>query len=147
MVAQAIDDLHATWPGRSILHERVGDAVCHMDSARFEQIASNLIGNALQHSPVTGDVHIETRGDFDTVCFSVRNRGKPISTELMAQLFGPLRRGDNAGHRTGSLGLGLFIVHHLVDAHGGTIDVASDEAEGTRFTVRLPRSRAGRVPS
>jgi len=145
LVAQAVEDLHPTWPERSIVHERVGEAMSHIDQARFEQIAANLIGNALQHSPAATPVTIETRGESDAVFFSVQNEGRPISPDLVAQLFTPLRRGEDAGHRRGSIGLGLFIVHHLVERHGGTIAVKSSEAEGTRFTVRLPRSvfRAG----
>lgn len=140
LVAQAVEDLHTTWPERSIVHERVGEAKSHIDQARFEQIAANLIGNALQHSPATTAVTIETRGESDAVFFSVQNHGKPISPEAAAQLFTPLRRGEDAGRRRGSIGLGLFIVQHLVERHGGTIAVRSSEAEGTRFTVRLPRS-------
>lgn len=140
LVAQAVDELHATWPDRSIVHERVGEAMSHIDQARFEQIAANLIGNALQHSPAATPVNIETRGESDAVFFSVQNTGRPISPELVAQLFMPLRRGEDAGRRRGSIGLGLFIVHHLVERHGGTIAVESSEAAGTRFTVRLPRS-------
>jgi len=147
VVAQAVDDLHATWPDRAIVHERVGEAVSHIDQARVEQIAANLIGNALQHGPATAPVRIETRGEIDAVSFSVHNQGRAISTELITQLFAPLRRGENAGHRRGSIGLGLFIVHHLVEAHGGTIDVSSSDAAGTCFTVRLPRSRTLRSPS
>jgi len=140
LVAQAVEDMHATWPERRIVHERVGEATSQIDQARFEQIATNLIANALQHSPATTAVNIETRGESDAVFFSVQNEGKPISPELTAQLFAPLRRGGDAGHRRGSIGLGLFIVHHLVERHGGTISVRSNEADGTRFTVRLPRA-------
>jgi PAS domain S-box-containing protein len=142
LVAQAIEDLHTTWPERSIVHERVGEAISPIDQARFEQIAANLIGNALQHSPATSCVNIETRGEADAVLFSVQNTGRPIAPELVAQLFTPLRRGQDAGRRRGSIGLGLFIVHHLVERHGGTITVESTEGAGTRFTVRLPRASA-----
>jgi signal transduction histidine kinase len=58
----------------------------------------------------------------------------------MLQLFAPLRRGEHAGYQQGSIGLGPFIVQHLVSAHGGTIDVSSSSLAGTCFTVRLPRS-------
>jgi signal transduction histidine kinase len=145
LVAQAVEDVHATWPERAIVHKRVGEAMSCIDQARFEQIAANLIGNALQHSPATTPVTIETRGESDAVFFSVQNEGRPISPELVAQLFAPLRRGEDAGRRRGSIGLGLFIVHHLVERHGGTIAVRSSEAEGTRFTVRLPRSSSPRL--
>lgn len=138
IVDQALDDLRSIWPGRSLEHQRVGDGSSSLDEDRMLQIIMNLVGNALQHSPATSTVRVETRGDSGMVVFSVMNEGRPIPTELMSQLFAPLRRGESAGHRQGSLGLGLFIVHHLVLAHGGTIDVISNETEGTRFTIRLP---------
>jgi signal transduction histidine kinase len=140
LVAQAVEDLHATWPDRSIIHERIGEATSQLDAARVEQIASNLIGNALQHSPAASVVRVETRGELEAVYFSVLNEGRPIPNDLIPKLFAPLSRGDNAGVRRGSIGLGLFIVHHLVLAHGGSIDVSSTETLGTRFTVRLPRA-------
>lgn len=146
VVAQAVDDLHTTWPGRVILHERFGEAEACFDQTRVEQIVLNLIGNALQHSPPATTVLVETRGEGEAVVFNVTNRGQAISGDLLQQLFTPLRRGANAGYQTGSIGLGLFIVHHLVLAHGGTIDVTSSELEGTCFTVRLPRAWPGGYP-
>lgn len=140
VVAQAVTDLETTWPGRAIVHERFGEAVSCLDPSRVEQILLNLIGNALQHSPPATAVMVESRGEADTVVFSVTNRGKPIPNDVMLQLFTPLRRGEHAGYQRGSIGLGLFIVQHLVSAHGGTIDVSSTQLAGTCFTVRLPRS-------
>jgi signal transduction histidine kinase len=139
VVAQAVDDLQANWPERCIVHERFGDAISQLDQARVEQMAANLIGNALQHGTPGSVVRVETHGDESSVSFSVTNQGRPIPEDVMHQLFSPMRRGGNAGHRRGSIGIGLFIVHQLVLAHGGTIGVSSSEAEGTRFTVRLPR--------
>jgi signal transduction histidine kinase len=140
VVAQAVSDLETTWPGRAIVHERFGEAVACLDHSRVEQILLNLIGNALQHSPPATAVMVESRGEADTVVFSVTNRGKPIPNDVMLQLFTPLRRGEHAGYQRGSIGLGLFIVQHLVTAHGGTIDVSSNQLAGTCFTVRLPRT-------
>ena len=67
---------------------------------------------------------------------TVRNEGSVIPSDLLDTLFEPFRRGD----RRGSIGLGLFITREIVQAHGGTIGVTSSHADGTRFTVRLPRS-------
>ncbi|MET0412868.1 MAG: HAMP domain-containing sensor histidine kinase [Polyangiaceae bacterium] len=139
LVAQAIDDLRTTSPHREIVHERVGDATSRFDQARIEQVVTNLIGNALQHSPPMTPVLVETRGEPAAIVLSVQNHGYPMPEAVMRQLFTPLRRGDNAGARRGSVGLGLFIVHQLVLAHGGTVEVSSSEVDGTRFTVRLPR--------
>jgi sigma-B regulation protein RsbU (phosphoserine phosphatase) len=139
LVAQAIDDLRTTSPHREIEHARVGDATSRFDQARVEQIVTNLIGNALQHSAPMTPVLVETRGEPTAIVLSVKNHGDPIPDAVKRQLFTPLQRGENAGARRGSVGLGLFIVHQLVLAHGGTVEVSSSEADGTRFTVRLPR--------
>ena len=80
-------------------------------------------------------------GTPDGVLLSVHNDGRPISPDLLPHLFDPFRRGE--GHRdkglTQGLGLGLYIAHEIVSAHGGTIEVTSSEEGGTRFQVRLPR--------
>jgi sigma-B regulation protein RsbU (phosphoserine phosphatase) len=58
---------------------------------------------------------------------------------MALRLFQPLQRGEHPDAGRRSIGLGLLIVKHVVEAHGGSVDVASCEAEGTTFTVRLPR--------
>ena len=70
----------------------------------------------------------------------VRNRGAVIPPEDLMRLFEPFERGAGAKTSSGrSLGLGLYIAKQIVAAHGGTIAVRSTEADGTIFTVRLPR--------
>jgi signal transduction histidine kinase len=138
VVEAALEDLRSNWPGRIVAHKKTGTALSFLDQDRITQVVRNLIGNALQHSPVESQVLVETRGDTAGVVFTVHNHGRPIPAELLPRLFAPMRRGEGAGHRQGSLGLGLFIVHHLVLAHGGTIDVRSSELDGTHFTIRLP---------
>jgi signal transduction histidine kinase len=139
ITAQALDDVRVTWPGRTVEHERLGVAESYLDEDRVAQVITNLVNNALQHSPPGTKVLVETRGDSECAVLTVTNFGSAIPTELIPQLFSPLRRGDSAGHRRGSLGLGLFIVRHLVVAHDGTIDVRSNSSEGTRFTIRFPK--------
>jgi signal transduction histidine kinase len=138
IAAQALEDVRATWPGREIDHERLGVAESYIDEDRVAQVVSNLVNNALQHSSPTTKVFVQTRGEPASAVLSVTNFGPPIPAELLAQLFWPLRRGEGAGARRGSLGLGLYIVRHLVDAHQGSIDVVSNDKDGTRFTIRLP---------
>jgi signal transduction histidine kinase len=138
IAAQALEDVRATWPGRDVEHERVGTAESFLDEDRVAQIILNLVNNALQHSPPATKVFVQTRGELGEVVLSVTNAGPPIPDTLIAELFSPLRRGESAGARRGSLGLGLFIVHHLVVAHAGSIDVTSNGTDGTRFTIRLP---------
>jgi len=104
----------------------------------------NLIGNALQHGARRGKVTLTLSGDGDEVTLRVHNLGQPIAEDAIATLFDPLVRSPSEdisqpGTST-SLGLGLFIIKEVVDAHQGRIDVISTEAEGTTFTVVLPRN-------
>jgi signal transduction histidine kinase len=86
-------------------------------------------------------VTIESHGGEEGWTLSVHNLGEPIPRDLLPHLFDPFRRGGEGG--TGkaqrNLGLGLFIVRAVVEAHGGTIDVVSARRKGTRFIARLPR--------
>lgn len=73
----------------------------------------------------------------------VHNEGAPIPPDLLPHLFDAMQRGHNDTARR-SVGLGLFIVYHIVRAHGGSVSVRSTAADGTTFLVRLPRSPAAR---
>ncbi len=118
-----------------------GEATLEADPARLAQVISNLVGNALQHG-AGSPVRIQLSGQPREVVLSVHNEGLPILPELLPHVFEPFRRGhavDPAGERHGSVGLGLFIVREIVAAHGGQVEVASSDAGGTTFTVRLPR--------
>jgi signal transduction histidine kinase len=85
---------------------------------------------------------VRTRGQEQAFTLQVHNLGKAISPKLLPRIFDPLMRGTEGADLTGrSLGLGLFIVDHLVRAHGGTVEVNSEEPQGTTFTVRLPRTQ------
>ncbi|RKG96028.1 ATP-binding protein, partial [Corallococcus sp. CA047B] len=111
------------------------------DPDRLSQVVQNLITNALKYSPEDTAVLVETRGEADAVVLSVHNQGAPIPPERLKALFQPLQRGteevDTAGR---SVGLGLYIVQSIVDAHGGHIGVQSTAEVGTTFTVRLSRA-------
>ncbi len=70
---------------------------------------------------------------------TVRNTGNPIPPELAGRIFEPLLQ---LGQRIGGVGLGLFITREIVRAHGGSIEMTSDERAGTAFQVRVPRGLA-----
>ena len=105
------------------------------------RIASNLVGNALQHSPASGTVRVDVRDEGDRVLLETSNAGPPIPSEVLPHLFESGRRGPPGRGRKESsgLGLGLYIVQQIVLAHGGTISVRTSAEEGTTFTVSLPR--------
>ena len=121
-----------------------GDVEGLWDPSRISQLLQNLIGNALQHGARQGEISLSVTGSADAVTLRVHNRGIPITEDAVGTLFDPLVRSPSEdptlpGTST-SLGLGLFIVKEVVDAHHGQIDVTSTQAEGTTFTVVLPKN-------
>jgi signal transduction histidine kinase len=123
-----------------VLHVH-GDTRGVWDAGRIDQLLQNLIGNALQHGSNTQQVTLTLQEEADAVCLSVHNFGTPIPEEALGTIFDPLVRSadEEPGQPSTSLGLGLFIVREVVNAHGGTIEVSSNEADGTRFSVVLPK--------
>jgi signal transduction histidine kinase len=141
-VRRVVTEVRLAWPDRRIAFQANGDGWGEWDGDRLAQVVTNLVGNALQHSPKDTPVRVSTRSEGEDVLLEVHNEGLPISPEVLPGLFEPYQRGPDAGARQGSLGLGLFITRQIVLGHGGTIDVSSSEEEGTTFTVRLPRRLA-----
>lgn len=136
-VVEEAETAHA----RAVHLEVSGNPRGHWDSDRLSQLVSNLVGNALQHSPPETAVRLTVRDAHECALLEVNNQGAPIPADRLHQIFEPFRRGETT--TSAGLGLGLYIAERIVDAHGGTITVASTEQEGTTFFVRLPRSRAG----
>lgn len=120
----------------------LGDTHGTWDGVRLGQLLQNLIGNALQHGANKRDVTVTLTGETDAVCLTVHNFGQPIPEDALGTIFDPLVRSadEELGQPSTSLGLGLFIVKEVVNAHQGTISVTSSETEGTLFTVVLPRN-------
>jgi sigma-B regulation protein RsbU (phosphoserine phosphatase) len=140
LTAQVVDEVLITRPERHVALETQGEAQGLWDADRLAQVVQNLVGNALQHTTEDAAVRVRTRGEARHVVLEVHNTGPAISTEDLPRLFEPFQRGRDARAGGGrSMGLGLHITSHIVQAHGGTIEVRSSEEEGTTFTVRLPR--------
>lgn len=118
-----------------------GDTRGTWDAGRIAQLLQNLIGNALQHGTNKRDVTVTLSGEPDAVRLTVHNFGVPIPEDAISTIFDPLVRtaSEELGQPSTSLGLGLFIVKEVVNAHRGTIEVSSNEVAGTLFTVVLPR--------
>jgi PAS domain S-box-containing protein len=140
LARQVFDEVLLTQPSRkgTIVHE--GEADGTWDPDRLAQVIGNLLSNAFQHSPPGSTVCLTTRGDQDGVTIDVHNEGTPIAPDDLARLFEPFERGTDASASGRSIGLGLYISRQIIEAHAGRIEVRSVEAEGTRFTVWLPRS-------
>jgi signal transduction histidine kinase len=139
------EELRTSHPDRSIIVEHYGDCAGQWDASRIEQLVSNLVGNAVQHGYRGTAVNITVDGNqAETVSVEVSNRGPAIPEWQRQSIFDPLTRGvdpeaEAEPHQRTSLGLGLYIAHEIASAHGGTIDLACSELEGTTFRVVLPR--------
>ncbi|MFL5344836.1 MAG: ATP-binding protein [Hyalangium sp.] len=141
LTLQVLEETRAAHVERDIQASQSGDGRGQWDADRMAQVVSNLVVNALKYSPEKTPVRVETRGEEERVLLCVRNVGEPIAADLLPRIFEPLRRGKRRANRSDrSIGLGLYIVRELVQAHGGTVEVTSTEAEGTSFTVSLPRT-------
>ena len=140
LIRQTVEELQLAFPEREVRLQTSGNGHGAWDPGRLGQVITNLVSNAIAYSPEGTLVQVVTRGEPSTVSLEVQNQGRPIPEDLLPVLFEPFRRGQGT-HPTssGNVGLGLFIVHQLVHAHGGTVTVRSTEAEGTTFTVLLPR--------
>jgi signal transduction histidine kinase len=113
--------------------------VVHGDASRIERIASNLLSNAVKFTQGAGTIHVETSRDGEFVRLIVADTGVGIAPDFLPYIFEPFRRSGALvdGHVEG-LGLGLAIVRHLVELHGGSVSAASDgEGRGATFVVRL----------
>ncbi|MBZ4420380.1 PAS domain-containing sensor histidine kinase [Myxococcus sp. RHSTA-1-4] len=147
LTRQVVDEVQLAWPGRRLEVDRGGDGRGQWDPDRLAQVITNLVNNALKYSPEHCPVRVRTRGTRDAVVLAVHNQGAAIPQELRDRLFEPLKRAAPQEMRDGrGLGLGLFIVKHIVDAHGGGLRVRSTELEGTTVLVRLPRQVEVRAP-
>ena len=110
------------------------------DGARLQQILWNLLTNAVKFTPAGGAVHVSVRRSPEELEIAVTDTGCGISREFLPHVFEAFSQADaSTTRRHGGLGLGLSIVKHLVEAHGGTITVDSPgDGCGATFTVRLP---------
>ena len=142
VLQRAIQECQVAVPERAIEWQAEGDSTGTWDADRLAQVASNLIGNAVRHGDAEGPVRVALDGrQPERVSFSVANAGV-IPAELLPHIFDPFRSGRRASGASTGLGIGLYIVEQIVQAHGGTLSVRSEDGAGTTFRVTLPRRLA-----
>jgi sigma-B regulation protein RsbU (phosphoserine phosphatase) len=141
-VADGVAELRIAFAHRTIVHESAGPGQCVADPERIVQAIGNLVANALNHGPADGAVTVRTEGDANGFRLSVHNPGEPIPAALQARLFEPMVRGD-PGSASKGVGLGLYIVRQIAQAHGGTVRVHSAAGSGTTFAIELPPAATG----
>ncbi|HJQ24014.1 MAG TPA: PAS domain S-box protein [Blastocatellia bacterium] len=110
------------------------------DPERLQQVIWNLLSNAIKFTPKDGRVQVRLERHHSHVALTVSDNGKGISQEFLPFVFDRFRQAEAGFTRThGGLGLGLAIVRHLVEQHGGSVAAHSDgEGRGATFTINLP---------
>jgi signal transduction histidine kinase len=144
-LATVVQELQDAQPDCKIISKISVDRMVRCDLGRLQQIASNLLGNALTHGQPNSPITITARADENDLVLEVWNAGKPIPPEYIGKIFEPFWRQSVSASRNG-LGLGLHICSQIVRAHEGRISVTSSVEHGTQFTVRLPLGTLQKIP-
>jgi len=142
-----VDEMRVLRPDREFKVSVAEDLEGRWDKARLAQVLSNLLSNALQYGFKSSPIRVMASGTPKDVTLSVRNDGIPIPPAVIARIFDSMTRAaseDEPADGPGSvhvqnLGLGLYISHQIIVAHGGTLTVTSSEKDGTTFTATFPR--------
>lgn len=136
-----IEDFQLAKPDRLIEFFGVEDCPGEWDEGRLGQVLSNLLSNAQSYGNPQFSISVVLVNDANRVILQVNNKGETMSEEVRQNLFTPFWRGAiKTGETANSsgLGLGLYIVKQIVEAHDGAISVESNDENGTTFSVSLP---------
>jgi two-component system, OmpR family, sensor kinase len=143
LASDAVHDAQAMDPKRTITMEVFdgpGTPEVLGDEPRIRQVLSNLVANAIQHTPATADVTLRVGTVGDNAVIEVADKGPGMSQQDASRVFERFYRTDSSRARaSGGTGLGLSIVDSLVRAHGGVVGVRTAPGEGCCFRVTLPR--------
>ena len=136
LVAEVVDRATPERDRRRVSIEAAGPAVVMGDGPRLERVIANLLGNALKYAPTRSEIVVRIEvGDVARV--SVIDQGPGLAVGEASTVFQKYRRATTARGREGA-GLGLFVSHQIVEAHGGRIGVASEVGKGSCFYFELP---------
>ncbi|MDD4866320.1 MAG: HAMP domain-containing sensor histidine kinase [Mycobacterium sp.] len=143
LASDTVHDAQAMDPKRRItlqVFDGPGTPEVLGDEARIRQVFSNLLANALQHTPESADVTVRVGTEGDDAVLEVVDRGPGMTRQDASRVFERFYRTDSSRARaSGGTGLGLSIVDSLVHAHGGDVTVITAPGEGCCFRVTLPR--------
>ncbi|MEP6859161.1 MAG: ATP-binding protein [Deltaproteobacteria bacterium] len=137
---QAMDEFEISHPQHELELVIAGDTRAEVDPDRIGQVLGNLLSNAVQYSPPGTRIGVRIHGAASSVEFSVHNTGSVIPPERLRDIFEPMQQVNPSAGAQRSVGLGLYIVESIVSSHHGTLGVTSTAADGTTFSVTLPRA-------
>jgi len=151
VIRAALDTVRPTANAKGVLLEESLDSPFRIlgDADRLQQIASNLLTNAIKFTSKAGKVLVKLERTESTIQLSVSDTGKGIKPEFLPHIFDRFTQAEQTSKRAhGGLGLGLAIVRNLVELHGGSIHVESPgEGKGATFFVHLPISAVSLLPA
>lgn len=140
VAADAVSDARAVDAEHPVSLDAPEPVFVRGDDRRLRQVFANLLNNARVHTPPGTAVHVKVSTDGPDAIVSVRDEGPGIGDRDRARIFERFYRADPSRSRAkGGSGLGLSIVAAVVQAHGGSVAIESDDGQGAQFTVRLPR--------
>jgi two-component system, OmpR family, heavy metal sensor histidine kinase CusS len=117
--------------------------IAELDRALMQRAVSNLVSNAVAHTPPGGSVVLESRAELADIRIDVSDTGFGIPPESLPRVFDRFFRVDSSrSQASGGTGLGLAIVQSIMLLHGGKVEIASQLGQGTRVTLRMPAPAA-----
>lgn len=142
-VTEAIGDLRPQLSTTAVATSVRGDTTARVDPLHLRQVIDNLLINAATYGD--GPIEVAITGDGATVRLRIRDHGPGIEVAFLPRLFQPFAQASTGDRRTArGLGLGLSIVHGLVEVNGGSISYRAPDGPGAEFTVELPAARVAR---
>jgi signal transduction histidine kinase/ActR/RegA family two-component response regulator len=145
-LAAALEDLRPAAAGKRVELEREGDGDPWIsgDPSRLRQVVSNLLSNAIKFTPAGGRIRLRLDARGGEAEIAVSDTGRGIAPDFLPHLFERFRQAESSTTRShGGLGIGLAIVRHLVDLHGGRVwAVSAGEGRGATFELRFPLAPA-----
>jgi signal transduction histidine kinase/CheY-like chemotaxis protein len=143
-VERCVRTLSSEGAGRDRVDLQSAPVWVNADPERVDQIVTNLVTNAVRHTPPEGRIRVRTSGEGDQAVLRVEDTGAGIAPELLPRVFEPFTQGKQGIDRAGGgLGVGLALVRRFAELHGGEVEAQSaGPGSGSTFLVRLPRIEA-----
>lgn len=142
MLAQSVESLAAFASKHNVeIEQDVAEIEVECDRSRLIQVFVNLLSNAIKFSPPSGAICVRARQKDAAVEIEVADKGRGIPADQLQKVFGRFTQVRAEDQRIGGSGLGLAICKAIVEQHGGSIVVTSEEGKGSIFVVRLTSSR------